>query len=102
MKKISDTTERSGSIVSISDLRNGRQIALNTDVAARKLCQNQFGQAAHVARISLQFPQFRREELLFNQEVEKMKVGILKEIKVEENRVAMTPAGVEIMRGKWT
>ncbi len=28
----------------------------------------------------------------------KMKVGILKEIKVEENRVAMTPAGVEVMR----
>jgi alanine dehydrogenase len=28
-----------------------------------------------------------------------MKVGILKEIKVEENRVAMTPVGVEIMRG---
>lgn len=27
-----------------------------------------------------------------------MKVGILKEIKVEENRVSMTPAGVEIMR----
>lgn len=34
----------------------------------------------------------------FNQEVGKMKVGILKEIKVAENRVAMTPAGVEIMR----
>lgn len=31
-------------------------------------------------------------------EVEKMKVGILKEIKVAENRVAMTPAGVETMR----
>ncbi|MFW5489623.1 MAG: alanine dehydrogenase [Desulfovibrio sp.] len=27
-----------------------------------------------------------------------MKVGILKEIKVEENRVAMTPSGVEVMR----
>jgi len=29
---------------------------------------------------------------------EKMKVGILKEIKTEENRVCMTPAGVEIMK----
>ena len=27
-----------------------------------------------------------------------MKVGILKEIKAEENRVAMTPAGVEVMK----
>ena len=27
-----------------------------------------------------------------------MNVGILKEIKAEENRVAMTPAGVEVMR----
>ena len=27
-----------------------------------------------------------------------MKVGILKEIKVEENRVCMTPAGVEVMK----
>ena len=27
-----------------------------------------------------------------------MIVGILKEIKTEENRVAMTPAGVEIMK----
>ena len=27
-----------------------------------------------------------------------MIVGILKEIKVEENRVCMTPAGVEVMR----
>ncbi|MBR9986597.1 MAG: alanine dehydrogenase, partial [Desulfosarcina sp.] len=27
-----------------------------------------------------------------------MKVGILKEIKTEENRVCMTPAGVEIMK----
>ena len=26
-----------------------------------------------------------------------MRVGILKEIKAEENRVAMTPAGVEMM-----
>ena len=26
-----------------------------------------------------------------------MQVGILKEIKVEENRVCMTPAGVELM-----
>lgn len=34
----------------------------------------------------------------FNQEVGKMKVGILKEIKVAENRVAMTPTGVEVMR----
>jgi len=28
---------------------------------------------------------------------DKMKVGILKEIKTEENRVCMTPAGVEVM-----
>ena len=27
-----------------------------------------------------------------------MIVGILKEIKAEENRVSMTPAGVEVMR----
>ena len=27
-----------------------------------------------------------------------MRVGILKEIKAEENRVAMTPAGVEVMK----
>jgi alanine dehydrogenase len=31
--------------------------------------------------------------------IEKMKIGILKEIKTAENRVAMTPAGVETMRG---
>jgi alanine dehydrogenase len=29
-----------------------------------------------------------------------MIVGILKEIKAEENRVSMTPAGVEIMKKK--
>lgn len=29
-----------------------------------------------------------------------MIVGILREIKSEENRVAMTPAGVEVMQGK--
>ncbi|ORJ57127.1 alanine dehydrogenase [Geothermobacter hydrogeniphilus] len=29
-----------------------------------------------------------------------MIVGILKEIKIEENRVCMTPAGVEVMRGR--
>ena len=29
-----------------------------------------------------------------------MKVGILKEIKIKENRVAMTPAGVEQMIGQ--
>ena len=28
-----------------------------------------------------------------------MIVGILKEIKTEENRVSMTPAGVEVMKG---
>ncbi|MCD6193503.1 MAG: alanine dehydrogenase, partial [Candidatus Aminicenantes bacterium] len=27
-----------------------------------------------------------------------MKVGVLKEIKAEENRVTMTPAGVEVMK----
>jgi alanine dehydrogenase len=27
-----------------------------------------------------------------------MKVGVLKEIKAEENRVSMTPAGVEVMK----
>lgn len=36
-------------------------------------------------------------KLHLNQEGGKMKVGILKEIKVAENRVAMTPTGVEIM-----
>lgn len=34
---------------------------------------------------------------VLNQEVKTMKVGILKEIKIAENRVAMTPSGVETM-----
>ena len=29
-----------------------------------------------------------------------MMVGVLKEIKTAENRVSMTPAGVEVMTGK--
>ena len=35
----------------------------------------------------------------FSQKDNAVIVGILKEIKTEENRVSMTPAGVEVMKG---
>ena len=49
------------------------------------------GRGVAIIRKKAQTPSKIREEC-------EMIVGILKEIKVEENRISMTPAGVELMK----